>query len=92
LLSTVSVRQITRARKKDAARGLHQTSIESDRIAKMIFDKQLAAFGQLKNKLGSLNPAKSKWIGLDAGSIQLWVHSEKGAKRVKPIAMCVALL
>jgi hypothetical protein len=33
--------------KLSKARGLHQTSIESDRIAKMIFDKQLAALGQL---------------------------------------------
>jgi len=47
LLSTVSVRRITRAGKNLTARGLHQTSIESDRIAQMIFDKQLAALGQL---------------------------------------------
>jgi len=56
-------------------------------LPETIFDKQLAALGQLQNKLGSLNPAKSNGIGLDSYcSIQLWAHSEKGAKRVKAIA------
>jgi hypothetical protein len=55
-------------------------------LPKTIFDKQLAAFGQLQNKLGSLNPAKSKGIGLNSKwFIQLLAHSEKGAKRVKPL-------
>jgi hypothetical protein len=62
-------------------------------LPKTIFDKQLATLGQLQNKLGSLNPAKSKGIGLDScWSIQLWAHSEKGAKRVKAIAKCVAFI
>jgi len=61
-------------------------------LSGLIFDKQLAAFGQLQNNFGSLDPAKSKCIGLDIRSIQLWVHSEKGAKRVKPVAASIAIL
>jgi hypothetical protein len=34
-------------------------------LSGLIFDKQLAAFGQLQNNFGSLDPAKSKCIGLD---------------------------
>lgn len=33
-------------------------------LPKLIFDKQLAALGQLQNLIGSLKPAKSKSIGL----------------------------
>jgi hypothetical protein len=56
-------------------------------LPKRIFDKQLAAFGQLQNMVGSLNPVHSKEIGLDStGSIQLGAHSEKGAKRVQTLA------
>jgi hypothetical protein len=56
-------------------------------LPETIFDKQFAAFGQLQNIVGSLNPAHSKQIGLDStGSIQLGVHLEKGVKRVQTLA------
>jgi len=77
----------TRREKRFGTRSAPNIYREWLHCAKTIFDKQLAALGQLQNILGSLNPAKSKGIGLDFyWSIQLWAHSDKGAKRVKAIA------
>jgi hypothetical protein len=83
---------ITRAGKtiRHAACTKHLSGLTA--LPKTIFDKQLTALGQLQNKLGSLNPAKSKGIGLDScWSIQLGAHSEKGAKRVKPLLKALRL-
>jgi hypothetical protein len=71
---------ITRAEKKTVRHAVctkHLSRVTA--LPKLLFDKQLAAFGQLQNIFGSLNPADSKCIGLDTqGPSSYGCTREKG--------------